>query len=405
MITTTNINSTGIATARMMSHENISHLNIIKTVRQSDQTPSSYFEPSVLSPEKLEMVFTTGKGSSRRLLDFIRNKKSNMDDYNHGSAWLKAAKDDNPDIEKLSRVKRIVGGHKVKSLPQPMVAVKYEQYVGQVSTCGGTMIGNKHVLTAAHCANSNVPYKVCHGTLLRDQMISKGQKTPPVRCYKVNKITLHPSYNQTAVDINGDHNGDLAILELEKNFVGTNHCAMPLPSDRVQAQLKEEKVNWNWNNATTESNVWNCISMGWGTHARGWQSRKLKRVELHNVQNKDYSNGLQSPHNGTVKCSGDNTVCAGNLGPAKTLHFSNKTVRATVCKGDSGGPLFYVNKGASELSLVGVVSSGPTVCGYHAPASFASVGYYTDWISNITGAVGKYCETFRYMGTEYSVPN
>ena len=67
------------------------------------------------------------------------------------------------------------------------------------------------------------------------------------------------------------------------------------------------------------------------------------------------------------KLSGDQ-ICAGG------------EVGKDVCKGDSGGGMFYEEKDVTPWYLLGIVSYGSRVCADGEPSVFTRMSSYVPWI-------------------------
>ncbi|CAL4192420.1 unnamed protein product, partial [Meganyctiphanes norvegica] len=53
------------------------------------------------------------------------------------------------------------------------------------------------------------------------------------------------------------------------------------------------------------------------------------------------------------------------------------------CRGDSGGPLNYLDPKKQRFYLVGLVSFGPRVCGINSrPGVYTRIGFFLDWIED-----------------------
>ena len=193
--------------------------------------------------------------------------------------------------------------------------------------CGGALIGNCYVLTAAHCLKpyNNTAYKkddVLAVVGNTDRWVD--EKTEDT--HKVDKILIHPSYSPETLDY------DIAILKLSCN-VTYNHYVRKvcMPDCNETAGLY-----------TTDKM---CIAAGWG--ATDYQvgqafhlSTHLHHIELP-VADKEACKKLSKlPITPRMFCAGD---ASGEKG---------------VCKGDSGGPFVCKTESELEWVLTGVVSWG-----------------------------------------------
>lgn len=358
----------------------------IKAIRQSPELPFTDYK---LTQEQIKQAITT-----RGLADLLA-QQGYTDAPRKLEQQIRVEEKSVEGETAHSRVKRVVAGTKQCKYPMPLVVLKFEKMEGQKNTCGGTIVGKKEVLTAAHCL-IGVPKKsirVCHGELKREKFIGMDKKEPPVRCYKAGEIYIYPEYNSTS------HENDIALLKIKKPYFHKTNCKMPLLSDKQHETLKNESIEWGWlfNMPTTP----NMVVMGWGSTEEGKPSETLLAAKLHNVNKGVFPTGVD---NKTVDCSASTVICAGDMHTFQTsLNFNNHPISQNACKGDSGGPLFYTHN--KTASLAGIVSTGPNRCGHKAPAVYTDVYHFKDWIKNKTRSNEHFpsCDKVELLGEEYEV--
>lgn len=244
-------------------------------------------------------------------------------------------------------VNLIVGGRNAKLGEFPyMVALSYSD--GKFR-CGGTLISENFVMTAAHCTGIKMnelvtgnPVKVRLGDL---NLLKTDDLADPIDV-DVEKIIVHPDYRRKK------KYNDIALVKL-KESVGFSKAIRP-------ACLWTEKI-------IPDRKV---FATGWGTTSYdGENSDDLKMVLLQIFDNlkckQAYPKNKAIP-NGIV----ESMLCAGDEEGGKDT-----------CQGDSGGPLVLTKEnGSCEFYLVGVTSFG-IVCGVgQIPAIYTRVSEFLPWI-------------------------
>ncbi|KAM4615784.1 granzyme A-like [Polymixia lowei] len=204
---------------------------------------------------------------------------------------------------------QIIGGSEVKPHSLPHMALLHNKTGHPV--CGGTLINQNWVLTAAHCSNIA---KVLFGVHSR-----KNQEEYSRQIRKVKKSVPHPCYDNT------EKVNDLMLLEV----------------DNVK-QTETVKYLPVIDNALTEPSAGDsCLVAGWGTTKnRGTtmsdvlMSANVTVIDRVKCNSPDYYN-----FNPVITRS---MICAG----------SEDKKRTDTCSGDSGGPL------QCNGELVGLTSFG-----------------------------------------------
>ncbi|XP_037075329.1 CLIP domain-containing serine protease 14D-like [Pollicipes pollicipes] len=112
---------------------------------------------------------------------------------------------------------RIANGLPVDSVTDfPWMAL-LQYSSGPISRCGGAIINDRWILTAAQCINSAGPVKVLLGDLNLATSTDDSFQHPP-RVYNVEKAVKHPEYKRI---VRGNRNGlfnDIALIKLTERI-------------------------------------------------------------------------------------------------------------------------------------------------------------------------------------------
>lgn len=241
---------------------------------------------------------------------------------------------------------RIVGGVKAQEGEIPYIVSL--QANGWNHFCGGSLIGSRWILTAAHCVFENGQLGGVDSVWvgLYDQSHSKtAEKIKPYKIYP------HPKYNPNPEPYKGTHDYDFALIELSQN-----------------SSRKPIKLNMN-NISVTVSQKILAMTAGWGTLNEDSDTTPdiLRKVTVPLVTNADCS---KDPlYKGKIT---DRMLCAGYKVGGKDS-----------CQGDSGGPLVMNQNG--NPTLIGVVSWGVGCAQKNRYGVYSKVSSVYNWISTVSG--------------------
>jgi len=235
-------------------------------------------------------------------------------------------------------VGRIVGGEVAEDGEFPwQVSLRSVGTLGATHFCGGSILSENWVVTAAHCCAGQIPatmHVVAGGIKLNSP---EGEEER----VNVNKIIGHPDYN------NRDLTNDICLLKLATPLEWTDFVqpiALPAPLLETEAGT-------------------DCIVTGWGTLTEGGISlpNVLHKVTVPVVSDEECNQSYSASGISVV----DSMICAGLPEGGKDS-----------CQGDSGGPFIH----AEDKTLLGIVSWG-IGCGRKGyPGVYTQVSYYIDWI-------------------------
>ncbi|PZC86024.1 hypothetical protein B5X24_HaOG200398 [Helicoverpa armigera] len=240
---------------------------------------------------------------------------------------------------------RIVGGVETAVNEFPWVA---RLSLHNKFYCGGSLINDRFVLTAAHCVTSFMWFMIKVTLGEHDRC---NTTHPPVIRYVIKMVAHNFSFS--------NFKDDVAVLRLHRPVVITDTVkpvCLPKNDDATYAGV-------------------NAIAAGWGTVGEGKNhSCYLQEVELPIL-----SNEACKKANYTPTMIGDGMLCAGDP----------KTGMKDTCQGDSGGPL-SAERNDKRHEQLGVVSWG-IGCGRPGyPGVYTRVTKYLDWIRKFANT-GCFC--------------
>ncbi|SEG71595.1 Trypsin [Methylobacterium sp. 190mf] len=228
---------------------------------------------------------------------------------------------------------RIVGGEPadIKDNPwQVALIFGHAPEPVRVQFCGGSLIGSKIVVTAAHCVDRGT--KIERVNVIANTSFYKngGERA------KVSKIVVHENWNPQT------HENDVAVLHLE-------------------ADIKEAKPIILADRDIKIADGSNLRVTGWGAISEGAQgSEILLTADIPTVSNatckEAYGNDIKS-----------GMLCAG---------LRNGGLDS--CQGDSGGPGVVLNGG--KPTLAAIVSFGEGCARREKYGVYTRVSQYRDWI-------------------------
>ncbi|XP_077158273.1 plasma kallikrein [Paroedura picta] len=234
---------------------------------------------------------------------------------------------------------RVVGGTNSTRGEWPWQVSLHVKLSIQKHFCGGSIISDQWVLTAAHCTEDFlIPdvWRVYTGILKQSEI---NDSTP---FFKVQEIIVHPEY------VISEEGYDIALMKLDRPM---HFSDLQQPLCLPASEDTEENTRYT-----------NCWVTGWGyTQERGEMEDVLQKVNIPLITSAECQLQYRDfrIHN--------KMVCAGYREGGKDA-----------CKGDSGGPLQCKHKEA--WYLVGITSWGEGCARPEHPGVYTKVSEFVEWI-------------------------
>nr|AAV91016.1 hemolymph proteinase 18 [Manduca sexta] len=215
--------------------------------------------------------------------------------------------------------------------------------------CGGSVISDQFILTAAHCIFTNLLGPV------RFAALGILQRSDPVelwQVYKIGGIVPHPQYKSPI------KYHDIALLKTE-NKIKFNENVLPaclFIEGRVGGSEQAKATGWGaLGHKQTAADVLQVVDL-----------QKFSDEECGSTY-RPYRHLPQGYDSATQMCYGDK----GKL-------------NMDTCEGDSGGPLQFQNSSLLCIHIVAGVTSFGDACGFAGGAGmYTRVSYYIPWIESV----------------------
>ncbi|XP_026820598.1 serine protease lint [Rhopalosiphum maidis] len=308
-------------------------------------TPVQLFQPTTYAtdnkrPTKLPVKLTP---STTVVLDTL-----NVENEHHTTA--------EPDYRKTCGVRplvrkggRIVGGTGSTFGEWPwQVLVREATWLGLFTKnkCGGVLITQRHVITAAHCQPGFLANLVA---VFGEYDISGEVESKRSISKNVKRVIVHRQYDAATFE------NDIALLELESPVNYDQHIVpicMPDDEDDFTGRM--------------------AVVTGWGRLKYGGGVPSiLQEVQVPIIENQVCQDMFETAgHTKTILSS---FLCAG---------YANG--QRDSCEGDSGGPLM-IEKDNGRWTLIGTVSHGIKCAAPYLPGVYMRTTYYKPWLQTITG--------------------
>ncbi|MGE5421551.1 MAG: trypsin-like serine protease [Chloroflexota bacterium] len=212
-------------------------------------------------------------------------------------------------------------------------------------TCGGSIISDTWIVTAAHCTRKQSGETVTPSEVFVKAGANNPYNDAEGKVYGVSQVIPHENYNDETLE------NDIALIKLSS--------AIDIPQARPVRIVTQEDISFG----ATDPGVMAWVT-GWGLTSLSPNvfPTKLQKVQLPLITTAQAMTVWRSI-------------------PPTDLMAGYKDGNKDACSGDSGGPLVVSVLG--ELRLAGIVSWGSSKCNTYG--AYTRVSLFDQWIRNNTG--------------------
>ncbi|XP_034938455.1 CLIP domain-containing serine protease 14D-like [Chelonus insularis] len=253
---------------------------------------------------------------------------------------------------------KIMGGAKTSVIDYPWMALLSYDFNGTKEfKCGGSIINERYILTAAHCVTNLSPpltldaVRIGEHNLNTDRDCDRDNDGNELVCsnghqdFNIEEVHYHPEFNSRNLK------NDIGLIRVDR------------PIDFSQITIKPICLPIG---PTASHGPKRFTVLGWGSTERGPRSNELLQVTLARMNYKECAK--RYPRYVTIWYK---HICAGGRAGKDS------------CGGDSGGPLLAPALYYDNIRYVqyGIVSFGHRRCGTDGvPGVYTKIVFYLDWV-------------------------